>query len=185
MKTIYAGCPDVRASMSINAPKPMPGNLPLTFPCQGTTSVAYLSNGEMPSPPNTSGPWGTPVVVAGNPSDTVVLQSSTMTDNAGHTIGLQLLSSANDPNKLLPAFEAVAYLASPLQPNTQYLVSLTGAINGTPFSCGFTFTTGNVVACRGSRKIYRYAPRSGRQRARAIGRPRLAETQTVEINRGK
>ncbi|GAQ26560.1 hypothetical protein SAMD00023378_0243 [Ralstonia sp. NT80] len=144
-KTTYAGYPDVRASMSIDAPKPMPGNLPLTFPCQGTTGVAYLSNGEMPAPPNTSGPWGTPVAVAGNPSDTVVLQSGTMTDNAGHTIGLQLLSSANDPNKLLPAFEAVAYPASPLQPSTQYSVSLTGTINGTPFSRSFTFTTGNVV----------------------------------------
>lgn len=144
-KTTYAGYPDVRASISIDAPKSMSGNLPLTFPCQGTMGVAYLSNGEIPAPPNTSGPWGAPVAVAGNPSDTVVLQSGTMTDNAGHTIGLQLLSSANDPNKLLPAFVAVAYPASPLQPNTQYSVSLTGTINGTPFSRSFTFTTGNVV----------------------------------------
>lgn len=144
-KTMYAGYPDVRASISIDAPKSMSGNLPLTFPCQGTTGVAYLSNGEIPAPPNTSGPWGTPVAVAGNPSDTVVLQSGTMTDNAGHAIGLQLLSSANDPNKLLPAFVAVAYPAAPLLPNTQYSVSLTGTVNGTPFSRSFTFTTGNIV----------------------------------------
>ncbi|CAJ0781362.1 CAP domain-containing protein [Ralstonia chuxiongensis] len=144
-KTLFNGYPDVRASMSFDAPKTMSGNMPLTFPCQGTTGVAYSSNGETPTPPNTTGAWGTPVAVAGNPSDTIVLTSGTMTDNASHTITLQLLNSATDPNKLLPAFEAVAYPTAPLQPNTPYTVNLSGTMNGTPFTRSFVFTTGNVV----------------------------------------
>jgi len=142
-KTVYNGYPDVRASLSFDAPKTMPGNLPLTFPCQGTTGVPYSSNGEIPAPPNTSGAWGTPVAIGGNVSDTIVLTSGTMTDTSSHTINLQLLYSANDPNKLLPAFEAVAYPVSPLQPNTQYTVNLAGTINGTAFTRSFTFTTGS------------------------------------------
>lgn len=144
-KTTFNGFPDVRASMSFDAPATMPGNMPLTFPCQGTTGVAYSANGETPAPPNTTGSWGTPVAVAGNAGNAVVLQSGTMTDNASHTITLQLLNSATDPNKLLPAFEAVAYPTTPLQPNTPYTVNLSGTINGTPFTRSFTFTTGNVV----------------------------------------
>ena len=144
-KTLFNGFPDVRASMSFDAPKTMPGNMPLTFPCQGTTGVAYSSNGETPAPPNTSGSWGIPVAVAANQSDTVVLTSGKMTDNASHTVTLQLLNSSTDPNKLVPAFEAVAYPTAPLQPNTPYTVNLSGTINGTPFTRSFTFTTGNVV----------------------------------------
>ncbi|WP_199030755.1 CAP domain-containing protein [Ralstonia sp. ASV6] len=144
-KTTFNGFPDVRASISFDEPKTMPGNMPLTFPCQGTTGVAYSSSGETPAPPNTTGPWGTPIAVAGNATDTIVLQTGTMTDTNGHTITLQLLNSSNDPNKLLPAFEAVAYPASPLQPNTAYTVNLTGTVNGTAFSRSFTFTTGNVA----------------------------------------
>lgn len=144
-ETAFNGYPDVRASLSMSGLQTTSGNRPLTFPCQGTTGVAYQTNGEMPAPPNTLGPWGTPVAVAGNPNDIVVLQTGTMTDNTGHTITLQLLNSAADPNKLLPAFEAVAYPMSPLQPNTQYSVNLSGTINGTAFSRAFTFSTGNTT----------------------------------------
>lgn len=144
-ETPFNGYPDVRASLSLSGLQTASGNGPLTFPCQGTTGVAYQANGEMPAPPNTSGPWGTPVAVAGNPNDVVVLQTGTMTDNAGRTITLQLLNSATDPNKLLPAFEAVAYPTSPLLPNTQYTVNLSGTINGTAFSRAFTFSTGNTT----------------------------------------
>lgn len=143
--TTFNGFPEIHATLSIANLQPMPGNTPLTYPCQGTTGVPYQSLGETPSPPNTSGAWGTPVAVAGNPSDTIVLQAGTMTDASGHVIALQLLDSANDPNKLLPAFEGVAYPATPLTANTTYAVSLTGTINGTAFSRSFSFTTGNIV----------------------------------------
>ena len=144
-ETPFNGYPDVRASLSLGGLQTTPGNGPLTFPCQGTTGLAYQASGEMPAPPNTSGPWGTPVAVAGNPNDVVVLQTATMTDPTGHTLSLQLLNSASDPNRLLPAFEAVAYPASPLQPNTQYSVNLSGTVNGTAFSRAFTFSTGSTT----------------------------------------
>lgn len=145
VQTTYSGYPQIWSSLSIANLQPMTSNGPLTFPCQGTTGVAYSAGGETPTPPNTSGNWGQPVAVAGNPTDTIVLQSGTMTDASSHVITLQLLDSANDPNKLLPAFEAVAYPTTPLSPNATYTVSITGTYNGTPFSRSFTFTTGNIV----------------------------------------
>ena len=146
-QTTFNGFPEIQASLSIANLQPQSGNLPLTFPCQGTTGVAYSAGGETPTPPNTSGNWGTPVAVAGNITDTIVLMSGTMTPTAGGSvINLQLLDSANDPNRLLPKYEGVAYPTSPLLPNASYSVSITGTINGTPFSRTFTFTTGNIVA---------------------------------------
>jgi len=146
-QTTSSGFPEIQASLSISNLLPGSGNGPLTFPCQGTTGVAYSSNGETPTPPNTSGNWGTPIAVAGlNQTDTIVLQSGTITPTSGGTvITLQVLDSANDPNKLLPTFEGVAYPATPLSPNTTYSVTINGTDNGTAFSRDFTFTTGNVV----------------------------------------
>ncbi|WP_321817832.1 MULTISPECIES: CAP domain-containing protein [unclassified Paraburkholderia] len=144
-QTSYAGYPEIWASLQIGNLQQSSISAPLTFPCEGSTGLPYKSTGETPTPPNTSGAWGTPVAIAGNPSDVIVLTSGTMTDGSGTVINLQLLDSANDPNGLLPKFEAVAYPASPLTANTSYSVALTGTINGTPFSRTFRFTTGNVV----------------------------------------
>ncbi|CAN7775806.1 CAP domain-containing protein [Caballeronia sp. LjRoot31] len=145
-QTTYNGFPEIQASLEIGNMQTGTGSGPLTFPCQGTTGVAYSAGGETPTPPNTSGNWGTPIALAGlSQNDTLVLQSGTMTDTSGNVINLQLLYSANDPNKELPSFEAVAYPTTPLQPNATYSVSITGTDNGTAFSRSFTFTTGSVV----------------------------------------
>jgi hypothetical protein len=144
-KGSFSGFPFVQGTLSIGNMQGTLTNAPLTFPCQGTTGVAYLAGGETPPPPNTSGNSGTPVAVAGNVSDTIRLQSGTMTDSAGHAITLQLLDSSNDPNKLLPAYEGVAYPATPLVANSTYSVAITGTVNGVAFSRTFTFTTGNIV----------------------------------------
>jgi hypothetical protein len=141
----FNGFPQVQGSLTIANLQPMTTSGPLTFPCQGTTGIAYEGGGETPTPPNTSGQFGTPVAVTGNPTDTIVLTSGTMTPTSGPAITLNVLDSANDPNKLLPAFEGVAYSTSPLSPNTTYAVSINGTYNGTAFSRNFTFTTGNVV----------------------------------------
>jgi hypothetical protein len=61
-------------------------------------------------------------------------------------IALQVLDSAKDPNKLLQPYQGVAYPTTPLSPNSQYTVSLTGTINGVAFARTFTFTTGNIVS---------------------------------------
>lgn len=120
-------------------------NTPLTFPCNGVTGVPYREVAEIPSPPNVSASgWGTPVTVMGNTSDTIILQSASMSGPSG-AVTLQILNAGTDPNKELTTYEAVAYPTSPLTPNTQYSVSLTGTVNGTAFSRNFSFTTGNVV----------------------------------------
>ncbi|WP_166742045.1 CAP domain-containing protein [Burkholderia cepacia] len=144
-KITFNGFPQVQGSLTIANLQPMTTSGPLTFPCQGTTGVAYKAGGESPTPPGTSGPWGTPVAVAGNPADTIVMQSGTMTDTSGNVISLKVLDSATDPNKLLPKFEGVAYPVAPLSPNTSYSVVLTGTYNGTPFTRTFSFTTGTVT----------------------------------------
>ncbi|SDR54380.1 Cysteine-rich secretory protein family protein [Paraburkholderia fungorum] len=143
-QTTYNSFPEIQASLLIANFTTM-SNVPLTFPCQGTSGVAYLSGGETPTPPNVSGNWGTPIAVAGNSGDTIALIAGTVTDASGNVTTLQLLDSANDPNKVLPKYEAVAYPATPLLPNTSYSVSLAGTVNGTAFSRNFTFTTGNIV----------------------------------------
>lgn len=120
-------------------------NAPLTFPCAGVTAAPYMSSGETPTPPNVSASgWGTPVVVMGNASDAIALQTASITGPAG-AVNVQILNASSDPNKEIQPYEAVAYPTSPLQPNTQYSVTLTGTVNGTPFTRSFTFTTGTVT----------------------------------------
>lgn len=120
---------------------------PLTFPCQGTTGVDYESaQAESPAPLgiNTqTNPIGTPIAVIGNISDTIVLSSGQLTGPGGTVINLDLLDSANDTNHEMQPYEASAFSASPLQPNSSYSATITGTINGTAFSRNFSFTTGN------------------------------------------
>jgi uncharacterized protein YkwD len=146
-ETAFNGSPEVWGSMSLlnTEMRQLTTSGPITFPCQGTTGVPYKAVSESPTPPNTSGPWGTPVIVMGNATDTLVLTSGTMTDPSGNIINLQLIDSANDPNKLTQPYAAVAYPATPLAPNTTYTVNVSGTVNGTAFTRPFTFTTGNIV----------------------------------------
>ena len=133
------------------ASPPTYSSAPLTYPCQGTTNAVYQSAaaGESPVPiingQTVQFPIGTPVAIVGNASDTIALSSGTMTDPGGSVINLDLLDSATDGNHEIASFAAVAFPASPLQPNTTYNVSLTGTDNGTPFSRNFSFTTGNTA----------------------------------------
>jgi hypothetical protein len=144
-ETTFSSAPQAWASLTVANLQPAISNGPLTFPCQGTTGLPYKALGESPTPPNTSGAWGTPVAVASNPQDIIVMQSGTMTEPSGTVVALQVLDSAKDPNRLLPSYEGVAYPGTPLSPDTSYTVTLTGTINGTPFSRTFTFTTGNTI----------------------------------------
>ncbi len=119
---------------------------PLTFPCEGVTGLPYREVGELPTPPNASASGtGTPVIVRGNVTDTIVLQTATMTDGSGNVITLQVLNSSTDPNKLVGTYEARAYPTSPLTANTSYTVSLSGTWNGAAFSRTFKFSTGNII----------------------------------------
>lgn len=140
----YNGFPQVTGTISFGIATPVTaGSAPLTFPCQGVTGVPYISNGEMPVPPNTSiYGWGTPITVMGNPNDSVTLTSGSITDPLNNVIPLNLLDSGTDPNRVLGMNTAVAYPSAQLNPNTTYTVNLSGAMNGAPFTKTFTFTTG-------------------------------------------
>lgn len=142
-ETTFNGFPQVWGSMSLlNTSTQQMSGTPLTFPCQGVTGVAYTASGETPTPPNTTGAWGTPITLMGNTSDVLVLQNASITGPSG-AVAVQILNASTDPNKLIQSYEAVAYPVAALQPTTQYSVNLSGTVNGTPFSRSFTFTTGS------------------------------------------
>ncbi|KVS70153.1 CAP domain-containing protein [Burkholderia cepacia] len=118
---------------------------PLTFPCQGVTGVPYRSLGEVPTPPGVdANGWGTPIVVMANYSDTVEIQSASLSGPSG-AVSVRVLNASTDPNKLVGKYQAVAYPTSALAPNATYNVTINGTVNGTTFSRSFSFTTGNVV----------------------------------------
>ncbi|WP_309249526.1 CAP domain-containing protein [Paraburkholderia sp. CNPSo 3272] len=142
-ETTYNGFPEAHGVITVTNLQPMSGSLPTMFPCEGATGVPYKVVGETPAAPNTSGAWGPAVALGANSGDTIALTSATLTDTSGNVINLQLLNSTNDPNKLIQAFEAVAYPATPLSPNTKYSAVVSGTINGTPFTRTRTFTTGS------------------------------------------
>jgi len=145
-ETAFNGFPNTWGSVSIANLQSTTASGSLTFPCQGATNVPYEANGESPAPPNTSGPWGTPFAVFGtNSTDAIVLQSGTMTSSTNTVINLQVLDSVNDPNKALPTYEGVAYPVTPLLPNTQYSVTVTGTLNGAAKTWTSSFTTSNIV----------------------------------------
>ncbi|MEQ0776583.1 CAP domain-containing protein [Paraburkholderia tropica] len=123
------------------------GTGPLMFPCAGSTGLPYRVVAESPTAPNVSSTgWGQPVSAFGlKLTDTVTIQTATLTDTSGNVITLQVLNSATDPNKLIPAWYATAYPTSPLTPNTTYTANVTGTYNGTPFSRSYSWTTGNIV----------------------------------------
>ncbi|MCA7889941.1 CAP domain-containing protein [Burkholderia contaminans] len=143
--TTYNGFPQLSATIAFGVDGKSAGSMPLTFPCNGVTGIPYAASGERPTPPGTSGQWGSPIAVTGNTSDKVTLQSAVLVDQSGTQIALKMLDATNDPNKLLPSFEAVAYPVSALKPNSTYSATLNGTINGTPFTRNFSFTTGNTV----------------------------------------
>ncbi|MBB5420631.1 CAP domain-containing protein [Paraburkholderia atlantica] len=142
-ETTYSSFPEAHGVITTANLQKMSGSVPLMYPCDGATGVPYKVVGETPTPPNTNGAFGPTMAVASNSGDTVVLTAGTLTDTSGNVINLQVLNASTDPNKLVQTFEARAYSATPLTANTKYSVSLSGTINGTPFSRTGSFTTGN------------------------------------------
>ncbi|RKP47158.1 CAP domain-containing protein [Pararobbsia silviterrae] len=121
------------------------GTAPLTFPCQGTTGVNIGGRLDAAMAPGVGGPtWGAPIAITGtSPSDTITLQSGSITDPSNAVTTLNLVDSTTDTNHILSAYQAVAFPSLALSPNTTYSVSLTGTYNGQAFTKAFTFTTVN------------------------------------------
>ncbi|TSD59048.1 CAP domain-containing protein [Variovorax sp. KBS0712] len=120
-----------------------------TYPCDGTTGTAYQLKNEQPNPvPGrdlSTNPVGQPIIVAVRVGQLITIQSATMlkkSDGASVTLRAPMLK-ANDPNFLVDPSRAIILPDQPLEPNTEYLVSVTGTNttmadynNGQPISTG-------------------------------------------------
>jgi uncharacterized protein YkwD len=118
-----------------------------TYPCDGSTGVERIMDGETPNPVPTRGlgidPLGTSIAVVGDLGKQITVTSATMTGPGGVAVTLRAPSnSLSDPNQgYLRINEAYVLADAPLSPNTTYQVFLTGTNGTVPFSRSFSFTT--------------------------------------------
>lgn len=134
----------------IAAPQLLASSDVKTYPCDGASGVKPgLTANESPSP--TPGrdlgvnPVGAPIYVRVRDGNTLTITNAGMLKVASSaSVPLRAATtSANDPNKgYLLANEGYVLPESPLDPNSQYQVTITGTNNGVAFSRTFTFTTG-------------------------------------------
>lgn len=131
----------------------------LTYPCQGTTDVAYNLISEYPNPtaylstgPRNleRNPIGHPIYVRLRPGRVLAITSPTVTttDASGIVSNVELLpilTAANDANKSRwVSNEAVIIPANSLAKNTVHTVTIKGTNNGVEFTKTFQFTTGSA-----------------------------------------
>jgi uncharacterized protein YkwD len=126
-----------------------------TYPCAGSTLIDRSLSNETPSPVPGRNlgafPLGSSVAIAIDVGHTLVISTASMVNAVtGAAVVVRApTTSANDPN----AVAGVSYLGShegfisadaPLDPKTDYKVTITGSDNGVAFKqpVSFTFTTG-------------------------------------------
>ena len=124
-----------------------------TYPCDGATGIARLLSNESPNPiPGrdlNANPLGSTVYIATREGGNLTIASATMKNSlTGQNALLRVpVTAANDPygpcgSGCFKSHQGYIVADSPLQPNTPYAVSITGANNGVVFNRTFTFTTG-------------------------------------------
>jgi uncharacterized protein YkwD len=124
-----------------------------TYPCAGVTGVNFQLTGENPNPVpgrNLYGqPLGHPVSVALRYGRSLAITSSTMVRKSdGQAVVLRApVTSANDPNYVLPGNQGYVIPEAPLAPSTTYTVTIDGTNNGVAFSTTFDFATGTGNGC--------------------------------------
>jgi len=123
-----------------------------TYPCQGSTSIpsAFIPANESPNPfptmTSTNQMVGPPIYLKVDAPQVLTVTSSRVTQG-GVSVPTTVLTNANDPNQYggqpyIGTNEAFVIPTRALTPNSTYQVSLTGTINGTPFSRSFAMSTG-------------------------------------------
>ena len=135
---------------TVSPAAPLYSNGPLTYPCSGLTYVQRENLAAEDTPPyingspanNVPGSWGTPIVIEGNVTDTILLNSVSVSGPNG-AVPVSFYDSSDDPQHVLIQSEAFAIPNAPLAATTTYSVVASGTINGTPFTRSFSFTTGN------------------------------------------
>ncbi|BEP35314.1 hypothetical protein GmRootV59_22850 [Variovorax sp. V59] len=120
-----------------------------TYPCDGTTGTAYQLKNEQPNPvPGrdlSTAPVGQPIVVAVRVGQLLTISSATMVKKSdGSPVILRApMVRANDPNFLVDPSRAIILPDQPLEPSTEYTVTIEGTNttmkdfnNGNPISTG-------------------------------------------------
>ncbi len=126
------------------APKPDSAAVQ-TYPCDGTTGTAYQLANESPNPlPGrnlATQPVGQPILVTVRPDRKLVIGSATMVIKlTGQAISLlPPLTHDSDPNQFIDPNQAAIIPAGPLQPDTDYTVT----VNGTSTASGSGSATGS------------------------------------------
>jgi uncharacterized protein YkwD len=122
--------------------KPIAGTV-LVYPCQGSTGItpSFGENINWSSSTGT-GSGGHPVIITTPNGEALVITSASITPVGGGVVPVQVVTSANDPQKILKPFQAFVIPPSSLQPNTTYRVQISGTAAGVPFTKDFTETTG-------------------------------------------
>lgn len=122
-----------------------------TYPCQGTTGTRTGLFNESPNPiPSRDlrvNPIGQPILIHATLGQTLSNLSFSVKDPTNQLIDAQLLTSSNDPNKLLLGNEAIIMPLAPLSANTTYRVDIAGKRQeagkaAVDFSLNFSFRTG-------------------------------------------
>jgi len=144
---------------SPNGQQPSDPDAVRTYPCEGSTDVGYELRGEwVPGGSLVSGrdvganPFGTTIYVVGRPESTISIQSISVIElSTGQSVPVyEIRNRSNDPNPQAHPGPHMAYvlLDRRLNPGQRYQVSMSGTINGKPYTRQFTYTTstqGNFV----------------------------------------
>lgn len=121
----------------------IPAGTIVTWPFNGQTQVTpeFNSDYEEPDPVPDRGVVGYPVSVHTNFDRTLTVQSFTMRAHGSNTdLQTRLLTKAADANTTTASVAAIVPL-SKLASGTTYDVTFTGAVDGTPVSRSWSFTT--------------------------------------------
>ena len=120
----------------------VPGSV-LTYPCDAVVDLKPNFT-EIPNwaAASGNGAGGTPVYVVASNKEALIVTSASITPSGGGVVPVQVLTSANDPNKILQAHQALVIPPSSLVANTTYRVQISGTVGGAAFSKDFTFKTG-------------------------------------------
>jgi len=153
--TVVEGAGAVVVSMgkrSLNGQQPSDPNAVRTYPCEGSIDVGYELTGEWvpggslaPGRDVGANPFGTTIYAVGQPGSTISIQSVNVIElSTGRPVPIyEIRNRANDPNPQVHPGPHMAYvlLDRRLNPGQRYQVSMSGMINGRPYTRQFTYTT--------------------------------------------
>ena len=121
-----------------------------TFPCNGVSGIspAFLKENPNPYPERdfTINPMGTPIfITAPNQQKLAISGAVFKNTQTGEVLKSHILSSDNDPNKLLKDWQGFVIPDTILQSNTEYVVNIKLLVGSTVSEKSITFKTGTQI----------------------------------------